>query len=575
MKIQGRGKFGIASNTQVETEMGHQVKQKNKNGRSRQVAPDKNRSGSFFATAVIQPKLTVNAPGDRYEQEADAVADKVMRMPDKSAMSMQPASVQRKCEECEEEERMQMKEEPIIQRKCSHCEEEEKGKLQRKSLVGTITPVQRKENKEGDGINPSVEQSIRAGRGRGEPLPQETRTFMEERIGSDFSHVKVHTGANAVQLSHTLNAHAFTQGSDIYFNEGKFAPGTDGGKRLLAHELTHVVQQNGAGNRISRIPKEDEIPDRYNFTANCGWIDWSHAQPGLSRNLIARVQSASDALRTAGGTSTAGQLNTPSMQSSAGGIVLSSTSLSIQLLRPLSSQEVLSVALSIFKRISLVFETLQEWTDPIGHSSFSQEDLPSNLIGFYRAVMNYSRSDIEDFCGLVTADNPIRRTVSNSRFCSVVDISSSLQEYRRDHNFERNRTFRPVDAVGPWPSQLSSISTTNAENLYEIRTIQAQRGPHNTHRLCPIYRVEGLIGETGLFVISIGGHEFTAADNLRVKPTYRFRPTTHGAYGHTTLIEVEPYGASDEAQFRTQGISSPIEVPENVLVCLSSHSNPI
>src|SRR3546814_1688558 len=70
---------------------------------------------------------------------------------------------------------------------------------------------------------------------------------MEQRLCADFSQVKVHTGSGAVQLSRRLNAQAFTHGADIYFNEDKFAPGTPDGKHLLAHELTHVVQQKGMG----------------------------------------------------------------------------------------------------------------------------------------------------------------------------------------------------------------------------------------------------------------------------------------------------------------------------------------
>ena len=505
---------------------------------------------------------------------------------------------------------------PIVANgKCAACSKK-RAKLQRRAVTSQNGP---------QNAPPIVHEVLRES---GRPLPPATRAFMEPRLGHtlsnhstsrvsptvaktglqigeandpfereaektpnaimhfptpqashhDLSHVRIHTGIKATQSANAVSARAYTVGRNIVFGAGQYQPETLSGQRLLAHELTHVAQQESSGDyRVSRIPKEDQIPDRYNFTANCGWIDWSHAQPSLAQNLINRVQSTSDALRAAGrgASATTGRLDTPNMQSAAGGIVLSRASLSINLLRPLSNQEVLSVALSIFKRLSIVFETLQEWTDFVGHSSFSQEDLPSNLIGFYRAAMNYSRSDVENFCGLVTPSNPIRRHVTNRRYSAVLNITNSLQEYQRDHDFERNYTFSPVDAVGPWPSQLSSISTTNAENLYEIRTIQARRGPHNIHRLCPIYRVVGRIGQTDLFILSIGGHRFTAADNLRVKPTYRFHPTTHGQFGHTTMIEVEPYGTSDAAQFRRHGISSPIEIPVNNLVCLSSHSNPV
>ncbi|HYH57440.1 MAG TPA: DUF4157 domain-containing protein [Anseongella sp.] len=178
------------------------------------------RPGSFFASPAIQPKLTVNTPGDRYEKEADSMADKVMRMPG----AAQP-----------------------VQRKCAHCEEEEKKKLRLKPVSETVRPLlQRKAGEAGNSISPQVASSLNAGKGGGRPLPHKTRDWMESRFGTDFSSVKVHTDQRAAGLSRDLNAQAFTHGSSIYFNSGKFAPETAPGKRLLAHELTHVVQQNGA-----------------------------------------------------------------------------------------------------------------------------------------------------------------------------------------------------------------------------------------------------------------------------------------------------------------------------------------
>ena len=72
-----------------------------------------------------------------------------------------------------------------------------------------------------------------------------TRHFMESRIGADFSKVNIHTDGRAVQMSKDLKAQAFTVGHDVYFNSGKYSPDTKEGKHLLAHELTHVVQQKG------------------------------------------------------------------------------------------------------------------------------------------------------------------------------------------------------------------------------------------------------------------------------------------------------------------------------------------
>src|SRR3984893_3142932 len=81
------------------------------------------------------------------------------------------------------------------------------------------------------------------GSGGGSPLDSPTRSFMEDRIGADFSDVRIHTGTKADQSARSINAQAYTVGSDVVFQSGKYAPDTDPGRHMLAHELTHVVQQ--------------------------------------------------------------------------------------------------------------------------------------------------------------------------------------------------------------------------------------------------------------------------------------------------------------------------------------------
>ena len=81
------------------------------------------------------------------------------------------------------------------------------------------------------------------GSGGGTPLDGETRGFMESRLSADFSDVRVHTDARANDSARSVQAHAYTVGSDVVFQSGKYAPDSDSGKRMLAHELTHVVQQ--------------------------------------------------------------------------------------------------------------------------------------------------------------------------------------------------------------------------------------------------------------------------------------------------------------------------------------------
>ncbi|WP_052731169.1 eCIS core domain-containing protein [Spirosoma radiotolerans] len=163
----------------------------------------------------LQRKLTVGAVDDPLEAEADSMADRVMRMAEPS----------------------------FIQRKCAHCQEEEQ--LQRKPLVSFI---QRKTDAGAGTTSLAVTNQIQATKGGGTPLAENTRSFMETRFGVDFSGVNIHTGEYAVQLSRELNAQAFTVGSDIYFNQGKYAPDSAEGRHLLAHELTHTVQQ-GQSNR--------------------------------------------------------------------------------------------------------------------------------------------------------------------------------------------------------------------------------------------------------------------------------------------------------------------------------------
>jgi hypothetical protein len=126
----------------------------------------------------------------------------------------------------------------VVQRKCAHCEAEEK--MQRKPLQPFI---QKKEAQSSNVASDAVSSQIRSAAGSGKAISSSTKSFMESRFGADFSNVNIHTGNTATELSAQLNAQAFTVGNDIYFNEGKYAPESANGKRLLAHELTHTIQQ--------------------------------------------------------------------------------------------------------------------------------------------------------------------------------------------------------------------------------------------------------------------------------------------------------------------------------------------
>lgn len=230
----------------------------------------------------VQPKLEVNQPGDKYEQEADAMAEKVMRMP-ANGNSIEPvtgligASVQR-CSACEEDEKIKKplmrkvemaggghstsemllsfsntaKSGLVVQRKCTACEEEEKKKK----------PLMRKTEAGNTGIRDSASfaSSLNGSKGGGSPLSGGTKSFMENAFSRDFSSVRIHTNAHASEMSKNINAKAFTHGPDIYFKSGQFSPDNDEGKKLLSHELTHVLQQDGSIQRkmIQRREENNE-----------------------------------------------------------------------------------------------------------------------------------------------------------------------------------------------------------------------------------------------------------------------------------------------------------------------------
>lgn len=151
--------------------------------------------------------LTVNAPNDVYEQEADRVADDVMNH--KTVAGDSPPA-------------------------------------------GNHPTAIQTASDQPNPVTTGVERNINQLRGGGTALPSPERSFFENRMGHDFSQVRVHTGSTAVQTSRDLNARAFTVGSDIAFNQNEFRPGTDSGRHLIAHELTHVVQQGQATPRVQK-----------------------------------------------------------------------------------------------------------------------------------------------------------------------------------------------------------------------------------------------------------------------------------------------------------------------------------
>lgn len=192
---------------------------------------------------VIQTKLTMGAPGDRFELEADSMADRVVQRMHVGAMRPTAA--------------------PSVQAKCTECREEEK--LQRQA-DGASAPEERLQAK-GDGsmdVPGSVQRTLEGGGGGGHTMQPAIRDEMESAFETDFSGVRIHTGTSAETLNQDLSAHAFTYGQDIYFNAGEYQPDSPQGRHLLAHELTHVVQQNPG---LQRKPKAESVSGALTPTA--------------------------------------------------------------------------------------------------------------------------------------------------------------------------------------------------------------------------------------------------------------------------------------------------------------------
>jgi len=151
-------------------------------------------STAFASHPFLQPKLQINKPGDKFEQEADRVANAVIHIPPRESRAGMTRS--------------------------------QRGS---KQTLKTL---------------PKMSANIDVIKGGGEPLSESERAYFYPRVGHDFSRIRVHKDTPAAESAQNLNARAFTIGRDIVFNRGQYEPSTANGKRLLAHELTHTVQQS-------------------------------------------------------------------------------------------------------------------------------------------------------------------------------------------------------------------------------------------------------------------------------------------------------------------------------------------
>jgi outer membrane protein OmpA-like peptidoglycan-associated protein len=184
--------------------------------------------GARPASPVVRRKTLVTGPDDDFEREADVTADRIMRMaaaPRGASHAAPVNTIRRSCATC------------APSAPCAACSDEQ---LARAGRVAAGAPSPE-----------SVDAAVRVTEGGGAPLDQATRDFFEPRFGHDFRRVKIHADGESSAAAHALGARAYTHRAHIVFGASEYAPQTARGRRLLAHELAHVVQ-NGATDRIMR-----------------------------------------------------------------------------------------------------------------------------------------------------------------------------------------------------------------------------------------------------------------------------------------------------------------------------------
>ncbi len=256
--------------------------------------PQKPNSSSIFGgkeDGFIQPKLSVGKAGDKYEQEADKAADQIVAKSKESPSSFIAPSpnIQKQSEEDIQKQEseneiqqkpvvdkitpgVQLKENPIQKQSEEEVQTKEDEEIQEKEEDENV--LQKQGGSDG-GDTSGLESSLSSSKGGGSPLGSETKNEMESGFGTDFSGVRVHNDSNAIQMNQQLGSQAFANGNDIYFNEGKYSPESDSGKHLLAHELTHTVQQGASvqpkmiqksNGNTTTAPASNFDPDNFSFS---------------------------------------------------------------------------------------------------------------------------------------------------------------------------------------------------------------------------------------------------------------------------------------------------------------------
>jgi hypothetical protein len=229
--------------------------------------PEQAQRTSFFEGNKVQRKMTVNEPGDHFEQQADHVADKVVQHINQpktvanaatasttaTATATAPATTSAVQKKDDKKEDKQEKEQ-----NGSDKELPRRPVFESDGDPNEGNTLKRNSQSPAPAVSPQTQQKIEGSKGGGEPLPSNTREEMEGAMGTDLSSVRIHNNSEAAGLSNDLQAQAFTHGNDIYFGAGKYDTQSQSGQHLLAHEVTHTVQQ-GSGVKKKGIIQRAEL----------------------------------------------------------------------------------------------------------------------------------------------------------------------------------------------------------------------------------------------------------------------------------------------------------------------------
>jgi hypothetical protein len=252
-----------------------------------------------IAAPRIQCAPTVSSPGDAFEQEADDVADRVMRTIDPTPVNSPAEASQRECTDCDDEEAEEsVQHAPLVARQSIEGGDDEESEVEE---GGGDLDIQLKAESGPPmaASSPVVVDRLAGKQSDGEPLASGTRAPVELAFGRDFSGVRVHHDSEAAELTRNVSALAFTHGSHIYFGSGKYDPNGSSGRRLLAHELTHVIQQGQAAPRGGKATHSPALAPQTDPPAIQRVANWAAAAVHETNSLANTAVVGADAGVTA------------------------------------------------------------------------------------------------------------------------------------------------------------------------------------------------------------------------------------------------------------------------------------